>query len=428
MVALLVSTCGFFGFYAFTKELFSEREGVVAAFLYLLCPPVLFYNNQFIAETFLFSTAPLFYWTVLRALRPQARRWGWSLLAIFLAVVLLLLKQSGFLLLILALVLPFAGRAERARVRWKICLAHCALVGALILLAFLISKAVLPSAFNATRARFDRNWVFSLSELVRLPFAAWSANLRVVGDFIGTYYTWGVPLFLCPTVWIALRKRRQAELVLLAMAAVGGGVVTFLLRGFNEYLFNTAVVAVLLPLLARAGTHAWQIPPIGRAGLLRLGLLALAALTLAHWTYQIVLMRISPGGYVERSTPWSVHNHLRSWSTGFGLDEIVALLEHIPQRGVVLTDPQWGNPRTGLEVYAVRFSNLALLPITRKRLEDATQPNQARAESAVHLVIFSADASGDRPQWQEIVSRHLCAERVEVKGYPGQMPIIVCRF
>ncbi len=84
MVSLLVSICGLFGFYAFTNELFGEREGVLAAFLYLLCPSVLFYNNQFIAETFLFSTAPLFYWTVLRALRPTAWRWGWSFLAIVL--------------------------------------------------------------------------------------------------------------------------------------------------------------------------------------------------------------------------------------------------------------------------------------------------------------------------------------------------------
>ena len=74
-VAFLVSIAGFFGFYLFAKELFGEREGVISALLYLLCPPVLFHNNQFTAETFLISTAPLFYWALLRAMQPDKARW-----------------------------------------------------------------------------------------------------------------------------------------------------------------------------------------------------------------------------------------------------------------------------------------------------------------------------------------------------------------
>src|SRR6476646_4766272 len=68
VIAAIVSIAGFFGTYLFAKELFSLREGVIAAFLYVLCPPVLLHNVQFTAETFLFSAASLFYWALLKAM------------------------------------------------------------------------------------------------------------------------------------------------------------------------------------------------------------------------------------------------------------------------------------------------------------------------------------------------------------------------
>ncbi len=105
-VALLVSLAGFFGFYLFAKEFFGEREGVLAALLYVFCPPVLFHNDEFIAETFLFSTAPFVYWSLLKAMRPEKSRWPWLIAAFLCASALLLFKQSGTLLLVVAIFLP----------------------------------------------------------------------------------------------------------------------------------------------------------------------------------------------------------------------------------------------------------------------------------------------------------------------------------
>jgi hypothetical protein len=45
-----------------------------------------------------------------------------------------------------------------------------------------------------------------------------------------------------------------------------------------------------------------------------------------------------------------------------------------------------------------------------------------------HLAIFSADRSGPRQQWLGNVEREMCETRTEIRAYPGQMPIIVCRF
>lgn len=433
MVSLLFSMVGFLGIYAFAKELFGEGEGVIASILYLLCPTVLLHNNQFTAETFLFSTAPFLYWAVLCALHVERRRWVWALLAVALGTWLLLLKQSGFLLLAISIALPFARLRTRGEPgRWKVCAINCVFVGALILLAVLLSKAVLPAQFNATRAEFDRKWVMSATELLKLPADAWRANLRLVSDYIGAYYTWALPLLLCPIVWVAFRNRREPELALLAMATGGAGAVVFLLRGFNEYMVNTAVVAILLPLLSRAVTHAWNLARSGGVALLRAGLLALAAFILAHWSYQMALIGISSGRYIERSTPWAVRNYLKSWSTGFGVNDVVALLDKIDEPGVVFVDTQWGNPATAIELYAARrFPNLKIFPITKEFL-DANEARKlrdlARGLGKVHLAIFSADASNGRTRWREIVEREMCEDRMEVKAFPGQTPIVVCRF
>src|SRR5436190_2539406 len=108
VVAALVSLLGLFGFYLFAKELFSQREAVMTTILYVVCPPVLFHNNQFTAETFLFSTAPLLYWSLLKAMRPRQGKLVWAIIAILLGTVLLLFKQSGALLLAVGIALPFA--------------------------------------------------------------------------------------------------------------------------------------------------------------------------------------------------------------------------------------------------------------------------------------------------------------------------------
>src|SRR6187200_3249862 len=117
-VALVVSLLGLCGFYLLGRELFGEGEGVLTAILYVFCPPVLFQNNQFTAETFLFSTAAFLYWAILRALRPEKSRWAWAIAAAIFAIVLLLFKQSGFLLLGVSLFLPCL-RIRKEEGAWK---------------------------------------------------------------------------------------------------------------------------------------------------------------------------------------------------------------------------------------------------------------------------------------------------------------------
>jgi hypothetical protein len=240
---------------------------------------------------------------------------------------------------------------------------------------------VIPAEFEETRRKFDSKWVLSAAELMQLPIAVWWENLGVTADFIGAYYSWALLPALALFAWSALRTRGRAELVLGGMCIVGACAVIFALRGFNEYMVNTAVVAVLLPMLARALVAAWSGPRILRYLACGLGLFFAV-----HWGYQMALVRISPAGYVARSTPWAVDNYLRGWSSGFGVREVVEMLAREPERTLVIADAQWGNPRTALEVYTsqrlphVHVTGVGrefLDPAEARRLRDEALPRRA---------------------------------------------------
>jgi hypothetical protein len=366
-----------------------------------------------------------------------------------LGTTLLLFKQSGALLLAVAIALPITqlrrmeGTAERmpnATMRrwavvcwnWKEFAANLSGVGAIILCSHFAASLILPSEFNGTKEQFNGRWVMTLREIFQLPMEAWRTNLLRVGEYIGSYYSWSVMLFFCAFSWFAVQKRNLTELALASMCLASGGAVIFLLRGFNEYLFNTAVIVVLLPLLARTGWVVWNMARNGKESLVRVGLLLLAAIILAFWGYQIVLMAASPGKYIERSTSWAGANYLKNWSTGFGVKEVVAILEKEKEPGVIFIDVNWGNPATALQIYRKdRFPNLRLVPVSREFL-DASETRKlrdaARRMARAHYAIFSADRWEGREQWISNIEREMCETRTEVRAYPGQMPIIVCRF
>jgi 4-amino-4-deoxy-L-arabinose transferase-like glycosyltransferase len=440
LVALTASAGGFFGFYLFAKQLWGEPEGLLCALLYVLCPPVIFHNNQYTAETFLFSVAPLFYWTLLKAMEGRSRAFWWMIASLLFATALLLLKQSGFVLVAIGAFLPFVqtrpeqeGETSRpGPAKWKRLGLKFGLALAVIVLSLVAAHAVLPTQFELVRERFNRNWVMSASEVFAVPIQIWAANLRRICDYVGAYYSWTLVPLVGLLFWMATRTRDSAALVLGCMFLTAAAGVAFLLRGFNEYVFNTAVITVLLPLTARAMILAWRWTGSSAARLARFALLACAAFTIAHWIYQDALMSISPGKYLERSTRWAKANYLEQWSTGFGVKEIVAILEKEKRPGIVFADLQWGNPRTALEVYArKRFPNLRMVRLTVE-FYDETEVKKVR-DVALNLAearfaIYSEDTSGGRPGWTRNLEKWMCAERQTIRAYPTQMPIVLCRF
>jgi hypothetical protein len=305
------------------------------------------------------------------------------------------------------------------------------LVLAVIVLSRLATDAILPAQFNEVRARFNSKWAMSPSEILGAPFQIWSANFRLIVDYVVAYYWWAMLPLVGLFFWKAVRVKGSADLVLSCMFLTAAGSVAFLLRGFNEYVFNPAVIALLLPLSARAIVWVWRRDG-SFARWARYGFLACAVATIAHWTYQDTLMGISAAKYFERSTPWAKVNYLEHWSSGFGVKEIVAVLEKEKRPGIVVADFHWGNPRTALEIYArKRFPNLRIVPITPE-FADESEVKKIR-DIAVGLAparfaIYSAETSRSREAWMRNLEKEMCAEREEIQVVRSQIPIILCRF
>jgi len=447
LVAFGISVLGFFGMYLLSRQLFGKKTALWAVFIYAVCPPVLFYNNQFVAETFVFSTIPFFYWFVLKAVAGDHIHWSSAVGAAVSGAILLLFKQSALPLLVLGLLLAFVEVPRRepledrkkndATKRHKLqpvdfyrLGTHLIVVVAMIIGSVFLSKPAMPAAFDQIKKNFDARWTLSFQELLHLPVSVWLANGALIGNYFKRYYTlWTVPLLL--GFAIAAVRRRSAPDILIGLMFLGASsAVLFFVKSFNEYIYNTEVIVFLVPILARAILFG-----IGQMKMaaLRFGTIVISVILFASWGYQIVLMRADAGKYILRGTPWMVTNYLQNWSTGFGINMVVNYLgsKDDGRRGVVFTDPQWGNPQTALQVFAKsHYPHFQVSGITAEFTDEA-QIRKLRDEKLADIphrfLVYSAATDSERTEWQKPV-QVLCERRQQFREHPAEPPLIVCEF
>ena len=367
--------------------------------------------------------------------------------AVVAGAVLLLFKQSALPLLVLGLLLPLTrvptveARQDRKkkgagkeqpfqRVDFFKLGTQLLVVMAIIIGSVLLSKPGMPAAYDQIKRNFDARWTLSVQELLHLPVSVWISNVVLVGNYFERYYTvWTVPLLLGFAV-AAVRRRSAPDIVIGIMFLAASGAVLFFVKGFNEYIYNTEVVVFLVPILARA--ILFGIGEMKKTAL-RLGTLVISVVLLANWSYQIVLMKLDPGAYISRGTPWMVSNYLQNWSTGFGINMVVNYLgtKDDGRRGVVFTDPQWGNPQTALQVFArSRYPHFEVSGITAE-FTDEGQIRKLRDERLANIphrfLVYSAATDSERSQWQKPV-QVLCDRRLQFQEHPAEPPLIVCEF
>jgi Dolichyl-phosphate-mannose-protein mannosyltransferase len=441
LASFVISLLGLGGVYLFVKELFGKKEATIAVLLYALCPTAIFFNNQYVAETFVFSLAPWMYWSFLRAIRSSKVNFWYLALAAIFGILVLLSKQSGMVYVGLALLLPIASLwddgNEPTGHRWqrKVFSIHLGAVAAGVIAAMLLRRLGSSTQSAALEGQFNDRWLMSIQQLLGFPLAIWRNNFNQVRGYYYSYYSVFILLPLAYFFYLAA-YRRQAKDIILGIGFLGGSIsVILLLKSFNEYIYNTAVIVFLIPLLARALWVALESLAGGGRGFERwLQWLVLASFVLltTHWTYQDGLMKISAAGYIRRSTPWAITNYLEDWPGGFGVSETLAYLRAQPGPGLILADPQWGNPRTTLEVYNPDYPRMRVVGLSKDMQTDAgtqavkkfilTQPFQQR------LVVFSSDTNETRIIWQRNVEKYLCDTRKEIQVEPTQQPIVICSF
>jgi len=440
LASAIVSLFGLWGLYLFVKELLGTREAAIAVLLYAICPTALFYNNEFVGETFVFSFAPWMYWSLLRGMRAGTIAFQWLVPASIFGALILLSKQSGMVYVGLAMVLPIVtlwpegdGSTQR-RWQWKAFSINLGAVAVCVFAATLLRRLGVSPETAALEQQFTSNWVMSIQQVLDFPWDVWRNNATMVGQYYYSYYSVFIIVPLGYLLLVAALRRKAKDLVLAIGFLASSGAVIFILRGFNEYMYNTAVIIFLISLLARSlvasldsltaqsnvyGRLFWLVP-------------AFFVLLAGHWIYQDALIKLSPAGYIRRSTPWAVSNYLEGWAGGFGVPETLAYLRTQAGPGLVLADPQWGNPRTTLEVYNPKYPRLRVVPINADfRTEAGTNANKnfiLTQPFKQRLVVFSGYPSESRLVWQRNIEKYMCDTRKEIQVEPTQPPIVVCSF
>ena len=155
----------------------------------------------------------------------KAEWWIWAGAGVdLIGTALLLFKQSGFLLLAISVLLPFARlqidqnaeAASSGRYRWKSTALNVVLIDRGGLRSRLAADATLPSG-SMPPATVQQQMGHASQRNPSFPVEIWRVNLANVADYIGSYYTWVVAPFFCWFTWLALRRKNFVELTLAVM-------------------------------------------------------------------------------------------------------------------------------------------------------------------------------------------------------------------
>ncbi len=434
LASVAVSTVGVLSCYGLAGlALGSRRAALAAALIWTLDPLTLFYDREFVAETFVYSfgaAAWLFTWLAV------TRRAAWALPAAAAAALGVLSKQSALLHAYGLVVLMLHHLRRRPpgeagpwlRVDWR----RLWIVPAVILGAVAVERLVIPAGLFRDFEGFNRKFLFTVPELLRLQGAAWGANAARIADLFRCAYGPAAALLLARFAWRCAARRAPLDLAVLALLLGHAALLVLAFKYFNEYVFHTSAVLALTAALTigaldlgdrlAAAPWGWARRPAARwAGV---ALLCLA------WGAHLPLYFASPERYLRTfGTAWARENYLLGWPSGFGTERAVELLAQEPPR-VLLLDPGWGNPAGAIMAYLPeRYPRHEVVLLDHDLL-----PGLETADPSTLVAVFRlfpgrgrGAPPGQLPIDQALMKHPLCRRPI-ILSPADAMPLVYCRF
>ncbi len=420
LVSASVSIIGFLSVYYFAGYYFNDKRAAFwAGLLWILNPFIIFYDRVFFAETFVYSfSAAALLFTYLTISKNR--------LFIFLAVPLgafaLLSKQSGQLTIISLFFLSFldikkedTGHKGRLNVNIKSAL----LIAIVALLSYFIYRAIIPVEYFSDYSGFTGRWTFSLTEFLSLPAENWLNNLKMVYLLYSHYYTIFSLAAISFFIFCAYRGSMRQRLVLV-LFLFNSFAIIFGLRSFNEYMYNTSNAIYLTLILGFSASHIMGFAEKKVNPFIKYLFKSSVAVLPVLWIFTLASYYGSAESYINKyGTPWMKENYLLGWPSGFGVKDVVALLQKESGKSVYL-DPQPGNPRTAILVYRKRYPSLEFIPISQSVVDGLDNIDAKKA-----IFLFK-----NRPglDWSDRVLRHaVCKKKILFKMDDRQTPLVFCK-
>jgi 4-amino-4-deoxy-L-arabinose transferase-like glycosyltransferase len=380
------------GIFVLARYLRGARVALLASFLYIISPYMLFFDRMALVDSFLnfWGVWSLFLAILLvRTLRLDV--------AMFLGFVLagsVLTKPSGwFFLYLLPLTLilfDFSAKGGSASGRKKLITLRLAkLVGlwaVSALFAFLGYNALrLGPNFQMIAAR-NRDYVFSLQEVLTHPWDPFKARIVEFFGWFGTLFTWPIFLIALAGIVFAIFKK-QRELIFIFLWAL----LPFLVQAeIAKDISARYLIFSATPLLFLAANFCDQIFDFGKKKFGRVLtpiILILISILPAIFIFQLLSNpQKAPLPRKERS------GYLEEWTSGYGLREVADYLKIEAQERKVMvgTEGVFGTLPDGLQIYLEGVPNVTVIGIGIP-VGGPTQPLiNSLVDSEVYLVANSS--------------------------------------
>lgn len=418
LVSAAVSFIGLLSIYGLGGYfLASRRAAFLSALFWIFNPTVIFFDRLFLAETYVYSfSAAALLFTYLSVAKSRL----YIMPSILFGALTLLSKQTGQLTIVAVFFLSALQVRGKEGGGIYADYQNIASIAITAVSSYVIYRLVIPAEYFADYDKFSSLWTFSLREVSGFPFSYWKANSLLVYRFLINYYSPLIflAIFFFTTLCISVRDKRH--LVVFLWFAFSGTAVILALKGFNEYIFNTSTVIFITMMLAASfDILIGAVENHARGGIRFLLRYAVPLVFIAPWIYQLPYYYASADAYMKKfGTPWMIENDLYGWPGGFGINEIVHLLEKERNR-IVFIDPQWGNPGTGIQVFKAHYPALKLRVIDRYRLDILN--NMPPGSS---IAVFKVYNRG----WDEkLLTLNICAEKMVFRVDGKGVPLVYCR-
>lgn len=260
-VCVLAGFASLTGIYLIGRHLYSSKQGLVAAWMYVFCPYTLFFDRLAVVDSLLCTFGVWLVYVSLRiahaygssqdnqddnskvsSLNSSPITSGYLVLGLMMGLAFFT-KATAILLMPVPIVVLFIYGCHKRKGFWQRLFLSCLVAGLLIAPIYLFGKKV--GYFERTDLlQIPNRLALTPAELLAFPWAIWLRNADIVVEFFVTYLT--MPMVLIIALGLGLGMRGKKGSVLALWAIIPTVSIIIVANGFFSRYFMISVPPLIL--------------------------------------------------------------------------------------------------------------------------------------------------------------------------------------
>jgi hypothetical protein len=397
-VSILGGVMAMYACFHIGTRLYSQKAGLVAAALYVICPFTLFYDRIALPDNLLSAFAALtLLWSIALV---QDGRWYYAWLLGLSMAAAILCKIPGLLTLpVPILTALLLANSPRARLMRHLALSYCIAVA----LTTLPIVRIVLTTHQYEKSILGENTAALVTQL--------AVNIRAIYEWLWFYWTPPVLILAILGLVFATLKLKRETLLL----AVASFLPILAFTAVSRILFVRYVLLATVPMLVLAGGITASVADyIGLSGrsqfLLRLdpfSILFLMIVALFAWRVDWLLLTnpaVAPLPAAER------YQYIEDWPSGYGVAEAADYLRSMARftkGGIVVVHHEFtGTTNFGLAVLLMKEKRIAFRKLSIRAGEQITKLVTWSQAKPIFIVLNRPPlgmAPGEQPDITELL-------------------------